>query len=456
LEFYGGFVKQSGTDMTSGNIWKIIITFSVPLMCGFFLQSMYNAVDTMIVGNFVSNEALAAVGISMPMIGTIVGFSMGISNGASVWVARSYGARDQQTLEQSIHTAVTLSIIIGLLLGTVGVLVTPHLLHLMLIPEAIFPEALTYFRIYFFGLPALIVYNMGTAILNAMGESKRPMLFLVISAVLNVALDLLFVLEFHLGVGGVAWATVIAEVVTAVLAILSLTFANLPCRLVPQKLRLHLPILKKMVALGAPVGFQQVINGFSTLIMLTYINRLGTIVIAGWSVTAKLDAFIYPMAQAVSLATTTFVGQNLGARQVQRARQGVKISLCLGLLSTGVVSLLLLGFNGVLLRIFSPDPQVIACTLRFMYVLTTTYFVYSLTQILPGALIGSGRVRVPIMINLLSFVACRQIYLYIVSHLHYTAVSIAIAFPLSWVLSGIALLIYYRQSNWNTFGKERS
>jgi putative MATE family efflux protein len=443
--------QRGATDMTKGNIWRLVIVFSIPLMFGNLLQELYNAFDAMVVGNFVGKEALAAVGISLPMISTIVGFFMGISSGASVWVARSFGAKDQQALYHAIHTAMALSVMAGVVLSLVGMASTPTLLHLMMVPEDIFPEALIYFRIYFFGLTALTIYNMGTAILNAMGDSKKPLLFLAISAMLNVLLDLLFVVGFHMGIAGVAWATVIAEGVSAVLVVLALTFSNLPCRLSVRKIHLHRPLLKGMFALGAPVGFQHVIIGISNLLMLMYINRLGTIVVAGWSVVAKLNAFIYPASQAIALAVITFVGQNLGARQVERARKGVKISVILGLLVTISISLVLLAFNTVFLRVFSPEAQVIASAQRFMYVLTTTYFMYSLTQIIPGALISSGRVRIPMLMNITAYVIIRQLYLLVISALHYTPVSIALAFPVSWVIAGAALLIYYKKSDWSIF-----
>jgi putative MATE family efflux protein len=448
---YGMKTKARGMDMTNGNIWKLIVTFAIPLLLGNLLQQLYNAFDAIVAGNFVSKEALSAVGMSLPMINLLLGFFMGMSTGASVVVAQFFGAKNRESLKRTIETALLLALFLGSILSLIGVTATPQLLHLMNTPEEIFPHASIYFRIFFAGLSALTVYNMGAAILNALGDSKKPLQFLIISAILNIVLDLLFVLQFNMGIAGVAWATVIAEVISAILVVHTLCQQNMYCPLVLKEVRIHTHELRRIIALGLPVGSQQVIVGMSNVGLQMYINGLGTLAVAGWSIAAKMDAFVWPLAQAIALAATTFVGQNLGAKKVHRARQGVQISILLGLSITAFASVFILYFHTPLLKIFSPDQEVIDAAYKFMQLLTTTYFLYSLTQILPGIMAGSGDVRTPNIISIVSYVIVRQIYLFIVSRVHYTMLSVAFAYPLSWILAGTALLIYYRKSNWDHF-----
>jgi putative MATE family efflux protein len=443
--------KKSVMDMTEGNIWRQLTVFSLPLLLGNLMNVIYNTVDAVIVGNYVSNAALAAVGMTLPFTMISVGFFNGLVSGAGVMTARSVGAGDKVALSHALHTALLLALAAGLLLGTAGVFAAPAILRLMQTPVEIFPEASIYFRIFFTGLPLLFLYNMGNTLLNAMGNSQVSLVFMAVSSVLNVLLDLLFVLRFHLGVAGVAWATLIATGTAAALALLALSVLNLPCRLSPQSLRVDLPMLKNIVALGVPMGLQSLIVGCSNMIQQSYINELGALATAGWSVITKVDAYIYTMSTAMAMSTSAFVGQNLGAHKVERARRGVKTALILGLSVTVAISIVLLVLNARLLRIFSPDPLVIANALKFMWVMTSTYFLFSITQVIPAALAGAGHVRVPTAICVISFVVLRQIYFYFISQIHHTHFTIALGSPVTWALAGVALIIYYRRCSWAEF-----
>jgi putative MATE family efflux protein len=320
-------------------------------------------------------------------------------------------------------------------------------------PAEINEPAKLYLQIYISGLVALTVYNMGTAILNAMGDSKSSLIFLALSAAINVVPDLVFVTQLHMGVAGVAWATVIAEAVSAVAVTLKLRSPGVPCRFSLRGLKLDFPMLKNVVAIGVPVGFQQVVVGISNILLQIYINRLGSVYVAAWGIAAKLDAFIFTLPQAISMAAATFVGQNLGARRIERAKQGVRISLLLGFSTTIVMSAILLLLNVRILRIFTPDSQLISAAFEFMRVLTSTYFNFTLNQIIPAALAGLGLVRVPMIISISTQVVLRQIYLAAVAAVNYTPTTVAISYPFSWALAGIALVIYYRKCDWYALQK---
>ncbi|MDR1060189.1 MAG: MATE family efflux transporter [Clostridiales bacterium] len=443
--------KQS--DMTHGNILRLLISFSVPLFLGNLLQQLYNAFDAIVVGNFVGNEALAAVGSAGVLINMIIAFFMGMSTGASVLISQAYGARDGRSLRDAEHTAVLLALIMGIALSALGIAATPQLLSLMRTPPEVVPLAAEYLRIYFAGMTALTVYNMGAAILTAVGDSKRPLYFLMISTVLNIIGNLAFVNIFHMGVGGVAWSTVIAEAVTAVLVILTLCRADGEYRLYLRDLRVHSRVVRRIGRLGLPGGVQQAIISLSNIIVQSYINGMGAIVLAGYIANSKLDAFIMLPTQTLALAVSTFVGQNLGAGQVKRARRGARISLMAGLAFSVAIAVLALIFGRYLIRIFTPDPAVADRALQFMRVFVPLYFLLCFTQIIPGALRGAGDVNVATLTCIISFVPIRQAYLYAVSRLGGASIGlVALSYPATWGLAAAVLLFYYfRMTDWSKF-----
>ena len=438
-------------DMTEGRISKQIILYAIPLLLGNILQQLYNAFDAIVVGNFVSNEALAAVGASGPMINMIIAFFIGMATGASVLISQFFGAKDAKGMHDAVHTAMLLSLIIGLILAVVGVTAAETLLGWMSTPPEVVADALTYLRIFFYGMPALIVYNMGAAVLTAVGDSKRPLYFLAISAFINITGNLIFVNVFHMGIAGVAYSTIIAEAISAVLVVITLCRSNGNHRLILRELKISGTIVKRVAQIGLPGGLQQAIISGSNIMVQSYINRLGAPIAAGYSADIKVDAFIMLPTMTMALAATTFVGQNLGAKNVKRARQGVKVSLGLGLAVTFMISVLVLVFQNPLLRIFSPDPQIVGYGAQFMRVFVPSYICLCFTQIIPGALRGAGDVNFATITCIICFVVIRQLYLFLITPISHTITTVALGYPITWLIAAVVLILYYRKSDWSRF-----
>ena len=445
---------MNGRDMTQGTIWKQLMLFALPLTLAHLLQQSYNAFDAIIVGRFVSSEALAAVGSSIPITMMIISFFMGVSNGASVLTAQFFGAKNKEEIKNTVHTAILLAFIVGIVLSVVGVIASPLMLRLVQTPEEVFVEAVIYLRVYFAGLSGITVYNMGAAILTATGDSKRPLYFLALSMVVKIILNLLFVLGFNWGVTAVAWSTVISQGINAVLVIRLLCRHPSDIRLNFRQLKIHKHILKRIVAIGLPGGIQGAVISFSNVIVQTYINRLGGAVMAGFGASSRIDSFLFAPMNGMSLAAATFVGQNLGSRQVGRARAGAKVAVVVGILSTVAFSALVFIFATTLLGIFSQDEQVIYYGHIFMRVFVPLYFTMSFPQILSGALRGSGDVKIPTILNICCFVVLRQIYLFFATRISHTVTTVAIGFPVGWVVAAIAMFIYYRRSDWSAYEDE--
>jgi putative MATE family efflux protein len=439
--------------MTQGNIGKLLVRFAIPLLLGSFLQQLYNAFDAIVVGNYVSSEALGAVGSAGPLMNMIIAFFMGMSTGASVMISQAFGARDVKSLQDTVHTAMTLSAVLGVILSVIGIAVTPALLEVMNTPKEIIPGATEYLQIFFSGMSALTVYNMGAAILTAAGDSRRPLYFLMLSTAINIVGDLWFVLSFDMGIAGVALSTVLSQIICAALVVVVLCRSNTEYKLYLRKLRIKLPILKRITMIGLPGGIQQAIISVSNIFVQGYINGLGAVEVSGYSASTKLDAFIMLPVGTMAMAVTTFVGQNLGARQVARARRGVRYSLILGLVTSIALSAVVLVFGEPLLRIFSPDPAIIQNGYEFMKVFAPLYFILCFTQILPGALRGAGNVRFATLTCIFCYVVLRQIYLFIATQISYTIPVVSLSYPLTWAVAAVVLSIYYRRSNWEAFGE---
>ena len=444
---------MKGVDMTQGTIWKQLIRFALPLALAHLLQQSYNIFDAIMVGRFVSSEALAAVSASIPITMMTIAFFMGLSNGASVLIAQYFGAKNREELKNSVHTAVLMALLIGVVLSAVGVVVSPHMLRLVQTPEEVFVEAVVYLRIYFAGLSGITVYNMGAAILTATGDSKRPLYFLTFSMIIKLILNLLFILVFNLGVMAVAWSTVIAQAITAVLVIRLLCGHPTEIRLNLWQLRIHKHILSGILRIGLPGGVQGIIISFSNVIVQTYINSLGGAVMAGYGTNGRIEAFLFAPVAGVGLAVATFVGQNLGSGQVERAREGTRIAMRVGLIATFMGSALVFTFARQLFQIFTADEQVIYYGLSFMRVFVPAYFLLSFNQIMSGALRGSGDVKVPMLLNIACFVVLRQIYLFFATQISHTATTVALGFPVGWLVAAITISIYYKRSNWSSYEK---
>ena len=434
-------------DMTQGSITRHLIQFALPLLAGNVFQQLYNMVDTWVVGNFVSNEAFSAVGTVGPIINMLIGFFMGLSSGAGVVISQYYGAHRPEKVRDTVHTAMVLTLVLCAVFTALGLALIPAMLDLMNTPAEVLPESTAYLSIYFSGITGLLIYNMGSGILRAVGDSRRPFYFLVVSAVLNTGLDLLFVIRFHMGVAGVAWATIIAQAVSAVLVLAVLMRTDSCVRVELRRLRVHWDMLKKIVRVGIPAALQMAVTAFSNVFVQSYINHFGADCMSGWTAYTKIDQLMFLPMQSLALSATTFVGQNLGAGDTPRAQQGVRRALGISLAVTAVLMVPVLVLAPQLTAFFNRKAEVVAYgTLRLRYI-SPFYLLCCINQIYSGALRGAGNSQVPMVIMLGSFVVFRQIYLYIVSHfITNTLLPLAMGYPAGWLVCSAATLLYYRRA----------
>ena len=432
-------------DMTEGNIWMHMIRFSVPMAIGLLFQQLYNTVDTLVVGQFVGQQAQAAVGSTGPIINTIVGFCAGLATGAVV-ISQRYGAHDNEGLSKAVHTTVAVTFIVSLIATFIGQLIITPMLRFMQTPDDVMPESACYLSIYFAGISGVLFYNLGSGILRAVGDSRRPLVFLILSALLNTALDLLFVLVFGMGVDGVAYATVLSQVLSAVLILVTLTMEKGNYGIRWKQLRIDRQSLSMILKLGLPSSIQAAITSFSNVFVQSYINYFGSACMAGYGVYGKIDAFALIPVQSISMSSTTFVGQNWGAKQPKRAREGVRIATVMSIISTVVLGFLVFVLARPLMHFFSPEEEVIEYGIRFIHIVTPFYIAICFNQIYAGALRGVGDATMPTVIMLASFVVFRQIYLAVTKALGAGFLAVALAYPVGWILCSTLLLIRYSRS----------
>ena len=437
------FRQRKDVDMTEGNITRHIISFALPLLIGNVFQQLYNTVDTWVVGNYVSNEAFSAVGSVGPIINMLIGFFMGLSSGAGVVISQYYGAKRHQEVQDTVHTAMLMTVIMGIAFTGIGLGMTPYMLRLMNTPENVMPESTAYLTIYFSGILGLMIYNIGAGILRAVGDSQRPFYFLVVCAVLNTALDLLFVLVFHMGVEGVALATVLSQGVSAVLVVITLMRTETCIKLRLRDLKIHFAMLGKIFRVGIPAAIQMAITAFSNIFVQSYINYFGDNCMSGWTAYAKIDQLLFLPMQSIALASTTFVGQNLGCNQVERAKKGVSQALLIAMASTLVLMIPVIAFASPLVAFFNSKEEVVQIGTVLLHWLTPFYVLCCFNQIYSGALRGAGNSRAPMIIMLSSFVAFRQVYLFVMSRVWNEIIPIAMSYPAGWLLCSTLTAIYY-------------
>ena len=437
--------KSTVRDMTSGSIVGQIIAFSLPLMLGNIFQMLYNTVDVIVVGNFVGKEALAAVGSTTMIVNMAVFFFNGFSVGAGVVIARNFGARDLKRLHVAVETTMAMTLLFGVLFSVAGAFVTRPLLRLMSTPEDVFADASTYLTIYFAGIGGLLIYNMGSSILRAVGDTRRPLYFLMLTSVLNIILDLFFVVGLHAGIAGVAYATILSQAISALLILLLLTRTREIYRFVWRDLSIDPETLRHIFSVGLPAGIQSVITAFSNVFVQGYINSFGSSCMAGWSCYNKLDQFIMLPMQSMAMAATTFVSQNIGAGKEERADRGMWTTIAMALGVTGVIALILYAFAEPAVGLFTKDASVIAFGALFMH--TNTFFLLfnCVNHVMAGALRGRGDARGPMVIMLMTFVAVRQVYLFVLTRfIANTPRLVGFGYPVGWMACFVAELTYYR------------
>ena len=439
--------RRKDVDMTQGCITRHLFSFALPLLLGNIFQQLYNTVDTWVVGNFVSNEAFSAVGSVTPIVNLLIGLFMGLSTGAGAVISQFYGAKQTDQVQDAVHTAISMTLCLGVVFTAVGILFTPLMLQLMKMPENVMPDATTYLRIYFSGAMGLMLYNIGSAILRSVGDSRRPFHFLVVCALLNILLDLVFVLVFRMGVAGVAWATILSQSISAVLVLLTLIRSHEAVHLELTRLRLHWNVLKKILRVGIPAGLQLAVTSFSNVFVYSYINYFGYHFMSGWTAYNKINQFVLLPMQSISLAITTFVGQNLGAGLPKRAKKSVAVALAMSAASAALLLIPVVIFAPSLVRFFNPVPEVVDFGTRLLRIISPFYLVYCVHDTLGGALRGAGNGKVPMLVTLCCFVGFRQLYLYVMAnYICNEAIPIAMAFPAGWVLSAIIVLIYFTRT----------
>ena len=431
-------------DMTSGSIIKAVLLFSLPLMIGNLFQMLYNTVDVIVVGNYVGKEALAAVGSTTVIINMQVFFFNGFSVGAGVVIARYFGAKDMDGLHKAIETTMTATFLICVLFTAAGVAGVRPMLHAMSTPDDVMASATTYLRIYFAGISGLLIYNMGSGILRAVGNTTLPLLFLVLTSLLNVVLDLVFVIVLHAGVAGVAWATILSQFVSAGLILLMLSRSKEIYKLVWKDLHVDRKIMRSIFAVGLPAGIQSVITAFSNVFVQGYVNAFGSSAMAGWSCYNKLDQFLMLPMQSMSMASTTFVSQNVGAKKEERASRGMWTTLGLTLSVTGTLALLIFVFAEPAVRLFTADESVIHYGALFLHANIFFFLFNCVNHVVAGGLRGRGNSRGPMLIMLFCFVLVRQLYLFIMTRfISNTPMAVCVSYPVGWVLCATIITTYY-------------
>lgn len=437
--------EKQGNGIIEGVIWKQLLIFFFPLLFGTFLQQLYNTVDAIIVGRYVGKEALSAVGgTTGTLINVFIGFFVGTSSGATVTISQYYGAKREEEVSKAVHTAIALAILAGAVIMLIGILGAPAAFRLMGTPEDIIPYSLTFIRIYFCGTIANLIYNMGTGILRAVGDSRRPLYYLAASVVLNIILDFLFVVGFHWGVMGVALATVLSQCFSAALICVTLMRTRECYHLELRKIRFHKDILLKIVRIGIPSGLQSLMYTSSNIIIQSSINSFGTNTIAAWTAYGKIDGLFWMTMSSFGIAITTFVGQNYGAGNFARVRKGIKT--CLGMtLGVAVVLSLILYYAGPsIYTLFTNDPLVVERGIEILHFMVPTFCTYVLIEIISGSLRGMGDSFIPMLMTGFGICALRVLWIFTTVPIWHDIRILIFSYPLTWSVTSIMFIFYFR------------
>jgi putative MATE family efflux protein len=437
--------REVGNGITEGVIWKQLLIFFFPMLFGTFFQQLYNTADAVVVGRFVGKEALSAVGgTTGTLINVFVGFFVGISTGATVTISQYYGGKNEEEVSRAVHTAIALAIVSGAVIMLIGLIGAPVALNFMDTPEDILPYSLIYIRIYFGGMIANLVYNMGAGILRAIGDSKRPLYFLIFSCLVNIVLDLIFVVVCQWGVMGVAVATVISQVCSAVLIFYTLMRTKECYRLSIKLIRFHKEVLRRIVRVGLPAGLQSLMYTSSNVIIQSNMNSFGTNTVAAWTAYGKIDGIFWMTMNSFGISVTTFAGQNFGAGKYERVRKGARV--CLGIAMAVAIGLsVILYFGGSYIYVlFTKDTMVVEEGMEILRFMAPTFFTYVFIEIFSGTLRGMGNSFVPMIITSLGVCALRVVWLFTVVPAWPSVRTVIFSYPLTWVVTSILFIFYYR------------
>ena len=436
--------------MTTGSISRQMIFFALPLLLGNLFQQMYNTVDSLIVGNFLGSSALAAVSSSGSMISMLIGFLSGISSGAGVVVSRYFGAQDDKDVHRAVHTMVAFGLAAGALMTLVGVLLSPQILIWMGTPDSVIAESNAYLQIYFCGSLGFVMYNIFVGILQAVGDSRHPLYYLMISSVINLVLDIVFITVFHSGVGGAALATVISQVFSAVLCFIQLLRTRDSYRLQVTSIRFDLKMLGQIIRMGLPSGVQNSIIAFANVIVQSNINAFGEVAMAGYGAYSKIEGFAFLPINSFTMAMTTFVGQNLGAGQKERTRKGSRFGILTTVILAELIGVVVFLLAPQLIAAFDTTPEVVQFGVAKARTAALFYCLLAYSHSVASVLRGAGKAIVPMFVMMLCWCVIRVIFLSIMVPLTHSIQMVYVVYPLTWSLSSIFFFFYYRHANWTS------
>jgi len=448
---------DSSYRMTEGSIWKTIVSFALPVFWGQLFQQLYNVVDSLVVGNFVGSDALAAVGSSGSLIFLFVGFFGGVFTGAGVVISRYFGANDRSKVERAVHTSVAFGLAVGVFMTVIGIIFSPYILRLIGTPDDVLPNSLIYFRIYFSGIISVIMYNTANGIFQAVGDSKHPLYYLIVSSILNVILDLLFVLVFKWAIAGAAIATVISQSVSVILAFARLFRLKTEYSVKIKKIRFDKEMLIQIIQIGIPSGIQNSIIAFANLVVQSNINSFEKMAMAGCGSYSKLEGFAFIPITSFAMSMTTFVGQNLGANELERAKKGARFGIITCMAIAEAIGLIIFIFAPFFVSLFNREPEVVAIGSTQCRTETLFYCLLAFSHSIAGILRGAGKSKVPMLVMMICWCIIRVTYLTVILKYIHDIRCVFWCYPLTWCLSSIIFLIYYLKADWvHGFEKIRS
>lgn len=446
---------KKSTVMTEGSIWKKILFFSIPLILGNLFQQLYNTVDSIIVGNYIGSEALAAVGSSGSLINLLIGFCIGASAGAGVVIAQFYGAQDGEGVRKAVHTTIAIAIAAGAVLTVVGIVATPILLKAMGTPQEVFDQASIYLKVYFGGILFSVVYNMSAGILNAVGNSKRSLVYLMIAATSNIFLDLLFVVVLKMGIVGAAIATDISQLLSCIFIILFLVRSEDVYRVKLKDIRCYDNLLGKILKIGLPTGVQNIVISLSNVIVQSSVNSFGAVAMAGFAAYIKVDGFNILPVLSFSMAATTFVGQNVGAGRLDRVKKGMYVSVAMGIIYTVCTGILLLAFAPQVIGVFTQNRKVVEYGVYIMKFFCPFYWMLGILHILAGTIRGTGKTMQAMVVFLFSLCIFRVLWIWGAMSVSHKIGGVMLGYPLSWLVGLVMILIYVWKGNWMPYGMKK-
>lgn len=436
------------TIMTEGSIWKKLLMYSIPLILGNLFQQLYNTVDSIIVGNYIGSEALAAVGSSGSIINLLIGFCVGASAGAGVVIAQFFGAQDKEGVRKAVHTTLAIAIAAGVVMTVVGILLVPFLLRAMGTPEEVFGQAVTYLQVYFGGIFFSVIYNMSAGILNAVGNSRRSLIYLMIAAVSNIFLDLLLVVVLKMGIVGAALATDISQLLSCIFILLFLTRSQEIYRVCLREIRFYERMPSKIIKIGLPTGIQHVVISFSNVLVQSSVNSFGAAAMAGFAAYIKIDGFNILPVMSFSTAATTFTGQNIGAGKYDRVKRGMYVSLTMGIIYTIATGILLLIFAPQVIGVFTDNQEVVTYGVYIMKFFCPFYWSLAILHVLSGTIRGTGHTLEPMLVILFSLCVFRVIWITAALSIAHQFSYVMVVYPLSWMVGMILILLYAWKGRW--------